>query len=83
MELSHIKKFYLRQYQKDDTVTHVLDLLLGKYQYNGSISTSTVFDYFPYLITEKQMKLSAVEFMEELKNQCEPWRVICELEQLH
>ena len=38
-----------------------------------------VFDYFPYLVTESQMKLPAVDFMEELKAGCEPWRVICEL----
>lgn len=62
--------------------TTFLNLLLGKYQYNGTISTSTVFDYFPYPISEKQMQLQAAEFMEELKNQCELWRVICELEQL-
>ena len=63
--------------------TTFLNLLLGKYQYIGTISTSTVFDYFPYPITERQMQMTAAEFMEELKNQCESWRVICELEQLH
>ena len=62
--------------------TTFLNLLLGKYQYTGTISTSTVFDYFPYPVTARQMQLPAAEFMEELKNQCESWRVICELEQL-
>ena len=62
--------------------TTFLNLLLGKYQYSGTISTSTVFDYFPYLITEEQMQLSAAEFMEELKNGCESWRVMRELELL-
>ena len=62
--------------------TTFLNLLLGKYQYNGAISTSTVFDYFPYPITDRQMQLPAAEFMDELKNGCESWRVICELEQL-
>ena len=62
--------------------TTFLNLLLGKYPYNGTISTSMVFDYFPYSITERQMQLPAAEFMEELKSRCEPWRVICELEQL-
>ena len=28
--------------------TTFLNLLLGKYEYKGSISTDTVFDYFPY-----------------------------------
>ena len=59
--------------------TTFLNLLLGKYEYRGSIATSTVFDYFPYKITEKQMELSAAEFVEDLKNGCEIWRVIMEL----
>ena len=28
--------------------TTFLNLLLGKYEYQGTISTSTKFDYFPY-----------------------------------
>lgn len=62
--------------------TTFLHLLLGKYAYKGSIDTTTTFDYFPYEISEQQMKLSASEFMEELKPSCEPWRVICELGEL-
>lgn len=63
--------------------TTFLNLLLGKYSYQGSIDTSTVFDYFPYRITESQMQLSAADFIEELKYGCELWRVICELSELH
>lgn len=63
--------------------TTFLNLLLGKYEYKGTISTTTVFDCFPYYITKEQMELCAAEFIEELKSQCEIWRVICELEQLH
>ena len=59
--------------------TTFLKLLLGKYSYKGSIDTTTVFDYFPYSVTEEQMMLPAAEFMEELKVGCESWRVICEL----
>lgn len=62
--------------------TTFLNLLLGKYPYTGSISTSTVFDYFPYHIKKGQMQLPAAEFMDEIKSQCEMWRVICELDQL-
>lgn len=47
--------------------TTFLHLLLGKYSYNGSIDTTTVFDYFPYQITKRQMQLSAADFVEELK----------------
>lgn len=63
--------------------TTFLNLLLGKYEYKGTISTTTVFDRFPYDITEEQMELCAADFIEELKSQCELWRVICELEKLH
>lgn len=62
--------------------TTFLKLLLGKHPYTGTIRTTTVFDYFPYAITTEQMQLSAAEFIEDIKNQCELWRVICELEQL-
>lgn len=62
--------------------TTFLHLLLGKYSYTGSINTNAVFDYFPYIVTKDQMQLSAAEFIEELKNPCELWQVICELEQL-
>lgn len=62
--------------------TTFLNLLLGKFDYKGSIETPAAFDYFPYQITEEQMQLSASEFMEELKAGCEAWRVIRELEGL-
>ena len=62
--------------------TTFLNLLLGKYSYQGSIDTAAVFDYFPYQITEAQMQTPAADFMEALKAGCEEWRVICELTQL-
>lgn len=62
--------------------TTFLNLLLGKYSYKGSIDTTTVFDYFPYQLTEAQMQLCAADFIEEIKTGCETWRVICELAQL-
>ena len=62
--------------------TTFLNLLLGKYAYQGSISSNLFFDYFPYLLTDYQMKLPAADFIEEIKAGCQVWRVICELEQL-
>ena len=62
--------------------TTFLNLLLGKYQFTGSISASTKFDYFPYEIAEYQKQMPVAEFMEDLKPGCEIWRVICELEEL-
>ena len=52
--------------------TTFLNLLLGKYEYQGSISTSVVFDYFPYQLSEAQIGQLAVEFCEEIKTGCEP-----------
>ncbi len=62
--------------------TTFLNLLLGKYEYEGSIQASVVFDYFPYPVTERQRSLPAAEFLEEWKAGCELWRVLCELEEL-
>lgn len=62
--------------------TTFLNLLLGKYSYRGTIDTNMMFDYFPYKITERQMQLMAVDFIEDLKPGCESWRVICELAKL-
>ena len=63
--------------------TTFLNLLLGKYEYRGTISTQAVFDYFPYPASEEQMQESCIDFYEELKPNCELWRIICELEKLH
>ena len=62
--------------------TTFLQLLLGKYKYQGSISASVAFAYFPYAVTAEQMQLPASEFIEALRPNCEEWRVICELTQL-
>lgn len=62
--------------------TTFLNLLLGKYSYEGAICTSTKFDYFPYKIAELQWEMPVADFMEDLKPGCEAWRVICELEKL-
>ena len=43
--------------------TTFLNLLLGKYEYKGSITASTVFDYFPYQIKEEYMDLPAIDFV--------------------
>lgn len=43
--------------------TTFINLLLGKYEYKGKISTNTVCDYFPYVITEADMHKPAYELM--------------------
>lgn len=62
--------------------TTFLNLLLGKYEYKGSISTNAVFDYFPYRIKEEDMKRPAAEFVDGLKEGVEQWRIFCELDKL-
>lgn len=59
--------------------TTFLKLLLGKYEYAGSISTSVAFDYFPYAVSASDMEKTADELMESWKPTVESWRVICEL----
>lgn len=59
--------------------TTFLNLLLGKYEYRGSISTSTVFDYFPYPVSGEELGETAADLMEDWKPGVENWRVICEL----
>ncbi len=63
--------------------TTFLKLLLGEYAYAGSISSPVRFDYFPYEIPAERMKHCASEFLGELKEGCEEWRVICELAKLN
>lgn len=62
--------------------TTFLNLLLGNYEYTGTITSSTMFDYFPYEVSEERMEQCASAFLQELKPACEEWRVICELEKL-
>ena len=62
--------------------TTFLSLLLGKYQYRGSISASVRFEYFPYRISDEMRKMQGCELIYELREECEEWRVICELEKL-
>lgn len=63
--------------------TTFLRLLTGDYAYQGSISASAAFAYFPYAVTEAQRKLPASAFLDDIKTGCEEWRVICELAQLN
>ncbi|MBD5459056.1 MAG: ABC-F family ATP-binding cassette domain-containing protein [Lachnospiraceae bacterium] len=62
--------------------TTFLNLLLGKYEYQGSIQTSTAFDYFPYQIGKEQFVRCMSDLLEELAPDCEEWRVIMELEKM-
>lgn len=62
--------------------TTFLNLLLGKYEYEGVISSNEIFDYFPYKISDVQKTLPAAEFVEDIKTGTEIWRVYAELDKL-
>lgn len=62
--------------------TTFLNLLLGKYEYTGSITTDMVFDYFPYRIEKNEMDMTADELAEKWKPGVEGWKVVCELNSL-
>ena len=62
--------------------TTFLNLLLGKYEYSGSISKGIVYNYFPYKILVEDMSKNADALMEKWRPDVENWRVMCELSNL-
>lgn len=62
--------------------TTFLKLLLGEYEYQGTISASTKFDYFPYKVGEDELTCCAVDLLDKWKADGEFWRVCRELERL-
>lgn len=57
--------------------TTFLNLLLGKYNYQGRISSSTEFAYFPYEVKDKERM--TLEILEEINAQYEEWQLFREL----
>ncbi len=53
--------------------TTFLNLLLGKYEYNGSITSSVDFDYFPFEV--KNRELNSYEIAEEHTHNYEKWKL--------
>ena len=53
--------------------TTFLNLLLGKYEYNGTISTSVKFDYFPYEVKDKTV--DTIDIVEQIYPQYEFWEL--------
>ena len=62
--------------------TTFLNLLLGKYDYTGTISSNVVFDYFPYKVAPEDLEKTADSLMDLWKPGAPSWRVLCELPQL-
>lgn len=57
--------------------TTFLNLLLGRYEYSGTIRSSVEFDYFPYPVPDKG-RLTA-EILQVICPQAEEWRFLREL----
>ena len=62
--------------------TTLLQLFMGNMHYSGSISTGTCFDYFPYKVSESDLKVSAAELIEKWKPQVEIWQVLIQMDAL-
>ncbi|MBR3973111.1 MAG: ATP-binding cassette domain-containing protein, partial [Oscillospiraceae bacterium] len=60
--------------------TTFLNLLLGKYEYRGSISTSVAFSYFPYHVTDQS--ILAIDAVEAMYPEYEYWRLAREMVKL-
>lgn len=57
--------------------TTFLNLLQGKYEYQGNISASVCFDYFPFPVADKSQ--NTMEIIESLDPELESWRIYKEL----
>ena len=57
--------------------TTFLNLLLGKYEYKGSITSSVSFDYFPFEVEEK--KKLTIDIVEDVDPTYELWKICREL----
>lgn len=62
--------------------TTFLNLLLGKYRYEGMITSSVNFDYFPYRIKEIDRSKLTIDLFEQLAPNYELWKVCRECEYL-
>ena len=63
--------------------TTFLNLLLGKYEYRGRIRSSAAFDYFPFQFPDHLREKPLAEFMSEITEDVEDWRVMIEMSKLN
>lgn len=61
--------------------TTFLNLLQGKYEYRGSISSGEMFDYFPYPV--KECDRNTIDIIEEIDPGYELWKICRELNLMH
>jgi lincosamide and streptogramin A transport system ATP-binding/permease protein len=57
--------------------TTFLNLLLGKYEYSGTISANTSFEYFPFNVANKDK--NTVDVISDILPDDQPWKLLREL----
>lgn len=62
--------------------TTFLNLLLGKYEYQGTIHTNVIFEYFPFQIEREWMKENTIDVIEHLYPEYELWKICREIDLL-
>ena len=60
--------------------TTFLKLLMGQYEYKGTIKSSVKFDYFPFEIKDKEK--NTIDVIEEIDSEYELWKICRELDDL-
>ncbi len=63
--------------------TTLLNILMGRYEYNGHISGITAFDYFPYTVSGKDLERTGEELASLWKPQVEMWQILAQMNQIH
>lgn len=61
--------------------TTFLKLLMGQYEYKGTIKSSVKFDYFPFEIRNKEK--NTIDVIEEIDPEYELWKICRELDDLN
>ncbi|MCR5788488.1 MAG: ATP-binding cassette domain-containing protein [Lachnospiraceae bacterium] len=62
--------------------TTLLNLLMGRYDYRGSIKADSRFDYFPYQVSGPDLTKDAAVLFEKWKPQIELWQVLVQMSEL-
>ena len=62
--------------------TTLLNLFMGRHDYQGNIKTGICFDYFPYRVSGSDLMKNAEELIEKWKPQVEIWQVLIQMNEL-
>ena len=62
--------------------TTLLNLLMGKYEYTGTISANARFDYFPYAVSGRDLDKCAEELAGIWKPYVETWQILIQMNRI-